>query len=204
MPAGGNVSLNSREYVMSFEGYIPLIDRLFKRAVPHGKCLLWVGKKDQSGYGTLRLGSKNKGHHQIGAHKLAYVLMKADVPPGMHVLHSCDNPACINPMHLSVGTPRDNQRDAMNKNRHSSQQPWFARVTTNLLPSTKSSINPKWCHLIVTTSTRQLALQSGKKRYVGSVCPKHNMAIRQTSNGECIYCRYEYRNCVKLVPNYRR
>lgn len=189
---------------MSLEGKIPLVDRLFKRAVPHGKCLLWAGKKDQYGYGILRIGSKEKGYHNPGAHKVAYILMKADVPPGMHVMHSCDNPACINPLHLSVGTPRDNVHDAISKFRHTSQQSWFKPRVAKLLTGTMTLIKPKWCHLIVATSTRQLALQSGEKRYVGSICVKHNMAIRRTSNGECIYCRYEYRNGVKLVPNLRR
>lgn len=211
---------------MSLEGKIPLVDRLFKRAVPHGKCLLWAGKTDPYGYGILRIGSKEKGYHNPGAHKVAYILMKADVPPGMHVMHSCDNPTCINPLHLSVGTPRDNVYDSIAKGRHVyNRQHFYPKKPrqvpvkepsdtakdhnlniSKLLPSTKAAFSSKpvaCSYSIVVVTTRMLALQSGSKVYVGRECVKHKMAWRRTTNGECIYCRYEYRKGVLLVPNRR-
>jgi hypothetical protein len=47
-----------------------------------------------------------------------YERYKEPIPVGMFILHSCDNPSCCNPEHLSVGTPKDNTQDMMNKGRY--------------------------------------------------------------------------------------
>jgi AraC-like DNA-binding protein len=58
-----------------------------------------------------------KRNHEA-THRLAWALANKAVPPlGMHVMHSCDRPACVNPAHLTVGTAADNQRDCSRKGR---------------------------------------------------------------------------------------
>lgn len=53
----------------------------------------------------------------MNAHRIAYMLTFGLVPPGHFVLHTCDNPACCNPSHLTAGTPKDNMRDLVERGR---------------------------------------------------------------------------------------
>lgn len=76
------------------------------------KCLLWKGSLATQGYGRLKLGGK-----AVYAHRAAYEEWVGPIPDGMLVLHSCDVRGCINPLHLSVGTHRDNMSDMVRKGR---------------------------------------------------------------------------------------
>lgn len=71
-----------------------------------GKCWEWQRTRNQYGYGTLTINGR-----RTFAHRLAYELGKGAIPFGMHVLHECDNPRCINPAHLCVGTRSKNMAD---------------------------------------------------------------------------------------------
>ncbi len=77
-------------------------------------CWNWSGGKDKDGYGKL----KRNGVDQR-AHRLFYQEHKEPIPEGYVVLHSCDNPSCVNPAHLSAGTHLDNEKDKDNKGRRS-------------------------------------------------------------------------------------
>lgn len=90
-----------------------LAERLAKHRVVRGpdECWGWTAFKHQ-GYGRIGVGAKS-----VGAHRVAYMLEKGDIPKGLVVLHSCDNPECTNPAHLSLGTPTDNNRDRNTKGR---------------------------------------------------------------------------------------
>lgn len=75
-------------------------------------CLNWIGSKSMNGYGQIKVNGK-----QIGAHRVAYELAFGEIPQGMSVMHKCDNPSCVNPDHLAIGTPQDNMDDMKNKGR---------------------------------------------------------------------------------------
>lgn len=74
-------------------------------------CWLWIGGVNSDGYGAW------KAHGETRAHRASWVLHNGVVPPGMHVLHKCDRPNCVNPDHLFLGTHQDNMADLRNKGR---------------------------------------------------------------------------------------
>ncbi len=80
------------------------------------ECWHWTGQILSNGYGRISLGSKKDGAD--GAHRVSWKLFnKKDIPDGMFVMHKCDNPSCVNPHHLSIGTPKENTQDMIAKGR---------------------------------------------------------------------------------------
>lgn len=77
-------------------------------------CWLWTASTARGGYGQL--GDPERGN--VKAHRLSWELHRGPVPDGLQVLHQCDQPRCVNPGHLFLGTNVDNHRDKMRKNRH--------------------------------------------------------------------------------------
>lgn len=80
-------------------------------------CWEWQGARRGTQGGRLGYGQAIHEGKAWGAHRLAWHLTQGDIPPGMCVCHMCDNPICINPAHLFLGTMADNMRDKRNKGR---------------------------------------------------------------------------------------
>ena len=76
-------------------------------------CWLWTGAKGSSGHGQIW-----DGNRLVGAHRVAYELCVGQIPPGLEVWHTCDNPPCCNPFHLFVDTHKGNMEDMRRKGRH--------------------------------------------------------------------------------------
>jgi hypothetical protein len=79
-------------------------------------CWEWEGQRLSNGYGRISLGAKVLGSD--GAHRVSWRMHnKQEIPQGWHVMHKCDNPSCVNPNHLTIGTPKDNTQDMIRKGR---------------------------------------------------------------------------------------
>lgn len=85
---------------------------------PDHACWEWTRVRNQHGYGQLRVADR-----MVYAHRLAYQLGVGSIPDGMHVLHQCDNPRCINPAHLSLGTQSQNMKECSERGRASIPKP---------------------------------------------------------------------------------
>ncbi|WP_336715353.1 HNH endonuclease [Arthrobacter sp. USHLN218] len=79
---------------------------------PSGGCWEYSGSRDKGGYGVLKSSGK-----MYQAHRVAYQELVAEIPEGLLLRHTCDNPPCINPKHLIPGTQKDNMQDALKRKR---------------------------------------------------------------------------------------
>lgn len=89
-------------------------ERFFNKVNKTDYCWIWLGAKHSyKGYGSFFNGNKI-----VKAHRFSYEHFIGQVPENYCVLHICDNPSCIRPDHLFIGTNQDNVNDKVNKNRH--------------------------------------------------------------------------------------
>jgi len=92
----------------------PLAVRFWEHVDKTGSCWLWTGSKDKDGYG----GFTDENRRNIRAHRASWIIHFGPIPTGMNVCHKCDNPPCVRPDHLFLGTYQDNTIDMVNKGRH--------------------------------------------------------------------------------------
>jgi len=93
----------------------PAIERFIEKTRnDKSGCLLWAASKIPSGYGRF--------DNQY-AHRFAWEYVYGKIPPGLFILHKCDNPSCVNVSHLFLGTQKDNIEDMRKKGRHPKIRP---------------------------------------------------------------------------------
>lgn len=104
-------------------------------------CWLWTGARHPQGYGFI----KRKDGTQLRAHRVAYELAYGPIPPGLQVCHRCDNPRCVRPGHLFLGTARDNAADMVAKGRaarNAGERNGAARLTRAQVAQIRGASDP--------------------------------------------------------------
>jgi hypothetical protein len=92
----------------------PAEDRFWAKVEKTEGCWLWTGsRRPPGGYGQFR----SANQQMVSTHRFSWELHNGLIPPGLCVCHRCDNPACVRPDHLFLGTMLDNNRDMMAKGR---------------------------------------------------------------------------------------
>lgn len=80
-------------------------------------CWTWTGARNAKGYGVKRNAVARGKCENIQAHRMSWLLFNSEIPDGLIICHRCDNPSCVNPAHLFLGTPKDNMDDKIAKGR---------------------------------------------------------------------------------------
>ncbi len=98
-------------------------------------CWEWQGTIGSKGYGFFKLNRKNQY-----AHRISYELAYGPIPKGKLVCHRCDNPRCVKPKHLFLGTHKDNLQDMVNKGRSNyGSRNGRARLNEGMVASIRNS-----------------------------------------------------------------
>lgn len=100
------------EHWISLKNKHSVINRFNKYTIIKNGCHEWIGYKQADGYGVLGVGGVS-----IHAHRISYLINVGPIPWQHCILHSCDNPGCVNPKHLRAGTQGENVKDMYLRNR---------------------------------------------------------------------------------------
>ena len=123
----------------------PLETRFWSKVHKTEGCWLWTASRRRDGYGYISVYGM-----MSAAHRVAWRLSYGDIPPGLFVLHHCDNKVCVRPDHLFLGTQKDNVHDAISKGR--------------LDPAANARLLPREVCV-------RAGIESGKKKKAHTHCP---------------------------------
>ena len=114
-------------------------ERLARLSVDDGDCRVWIGSINRYGYGRITM----RPHNVLTAHRVAWEEAHGPIPAGTIVRHKCDNPPCINPDHLELGTTAENMRDKAERGRSApaqGSQNNLAKLTESDVPKIRAMV----------------------------------------------------------------
>ena len=114
------------------------MDRFWSKVNKSGECWTWTASSFKDGYGKFWLRGRNRY-----ANRVSWELAYGVDPGGMMVCHSCDNPPCVRPEHLFLGTQKDNRRDAVAKGRTAKGARHGSRTKPHTVPRGERNGNAK-------------------------------------------------------------
>jgi DNA-binding CsgD family transcriptional regulator len=94
-----------------------VLARFWPKVDKAGDCWVWTAADDNFGYGHFSMPDTSGASSLQLAHRVSWIIANGPIPDGMCVLHTCDNPPCVNPAHLFLGTQSDNAHDRDSKGR---------------------------------------------------------------------------------------
>lgn len=145
---------------------LPIAERFWRLALLGEGCWRWKGNHNQAGYGQFRVGRKGP---VMSAHRVSWAIHNGPIPASLIIMHSCDNPWCVNPAHLSVGTQKDNMADCLAKGRRAKRYGPHTRVrklTDDQVRSIRADPRTGWVvaaeHRV--SETTVYAVRAGKRK----------------------------------------
>lgn len=105
------------------------VTRFWSKVDKSGECWMWLGSKVGMNYGQFYLQGRTRR-----AHRVAWEIAIGPIPDGLCILHICDNPSCVNPRHMRLGTYADNNKDAAQKGRSAKGERHGSRTHPDRLP----------------------------------------------------------------------
>lgn len=123
-------------------------EKFWEKVDKSGDCWNWLGHIDKCGYGKF---------WNYLAHRFSWVDSFGEIPDGMYVCHKCDNPRCVNPDHLFLGTQKDNMDDMVKKGRHKyvkGEESHKSKLNKNDIYVIRSLVSQGYTHLEISKKFR--------------------------------------------------
>lgn|SRR3990167_1209066 len=128
--------------------------RFWRNVKKTSSCWMWTSSTNDKGYGQTTITRKHKVHQNVSAHRMAYELTYGSIPGNQYVLHQCDNPPCVKPDHLYLGTAQDNINDCVRKNRNSfGEHRYCAKLLISDVQKIRLSYNGQRGHFVILGNT---------------------------------------------------
>lgn len=112
-----------------------LHNRFWSKTQKNGDCIEWSAHRSSKGYGEFYFNG-----HTRRAHRISWIITNGEIPEGMLVCHRCDNPPCVNPEHLFLGSPKVNMVDRVHKGHYPKNSPRIGGERNRLHKLTDASV----------------------------------------------------------------